>query len=296
MATRVTAFAPLLELAGRPVAALRSLQLPGYEVETVVAPIGPGGTARLAANVGLTNFDAELDLPTAPGPLLDWVLSLTTGRVLPMDGAGLVLDANFGLRRRVLWTEGLLTQLRWPVLDAQDKTPLALGLAWTPGAVAYAPVAGEQVRLPPVKGAKRLLACNFRLAGLPFDGASVSRVALPTVQARVASENTGQARVPQRHLASVDLGEVAVSVNSRGRDEALAWVLKAVADGRIGDADQLTLQAQLLDPALKNALATLTLSGCMLLGCREDRLGAGSEQAGGLTLRFAVGQLAFASA
>lgn len=279
-----------LELDGQFAGWLRSLQPPGYQVDTVVAPLGPGGAARLAANVGITSMAAEFDL-VQPGALLEWALSLPRADASPRAGAGLVFDLNRKLVRRIAWSEGLLTELRLPTLDAASKLPFSVGLSWLPGSVAYPKAGGETVPGATVTRKKGPLLSNFRVQGLPFDSRWITRVALPTVTARLAEETHGVGRLPSRHQTAVDLGELRLELSAAGRDAALAWVGKTIADGVIADSEYLSLTIELLDASLKNVLASLTLSGCGLLGYAEEALDGNADRMPGVSLRLGVGHL-----
>lgn len=285
MATRTTSSTQLgLELAGKLIASVSSLQLPGYRVEQVVVPTGPNASARLGVNVNITPLDAAFT-PTPSDALTDWALSLPRGLgATPRDGAALVLDINNKLTRRVEWTEALVTELRLPELDAASKAGFSMGLSWLPGTVSYAKASGAVVKLPPVnKTRKALLLSNFRVQGLPFDGKFVSRITLPTVTGTLAAQKPG--------YAQVDLGEVRLVLAARSRDDVLAWVQQVMADGQIADQEYLSLSIELLDPTLKNVLLTLQLSGCALLGYEESRLDTAQDALGTVSLRFAVGKL-----
>jgi len=290
MAVRPTAAgSPAIELNGLLAGLARSLQMPGYRVEQVVVPSGPGKAARLAANISISTMAARIDLGE-PGPLLEWALSLARGNPLATDGAALVLDANRAVQRRVEWSEGLITELKLPVLDASSKLGFSLDLTWQPSSVSYAKPGGERLTLPTVKR-KPILISNFRVVGLPFDASFITKITLPTVTAKLVSEQTGQQRLPSRHYSLIDLGEVRLEFAARNRDEALAWVQKLVADGRIADGEYLTLRVELLDSTLKTVLATVTLAGCGLLRYEEDPIGTNIETVPRFALSFGIGQL-----
>ena len=292
MATKPGAAATLnaLELNGQGVGIARSLQLPGYRVETVVVPAGPGKAARLAANISISTMEASIDLGE-PGPLLEWALSLVRGDALATDGAALVLDANRKPQRRVEWSAGLITGLKLPVLDASSKQVFSLGLTWQPATVSYAKAGDTGSVVLPAPKRKPITTANFRVSGLPFDARFISQVVLPTVTAKLVVEQTGQQRLPSRHYASVDLGELRLVFNARSQGDVLAWVQKVVTDGRIADGDYLGIVVEMLDASLKTVLASISLAGCGLLRYEEDPISGNSEQVQQCTLCFAVGQL-----
>ena len=287
--TPSTAATAALELNGQVVGVARRLQMPGYRVDTVVVAAGPGKAARLAANINISTMEASIDL-AEPGPLLEWALSLPRGNALATDGAALVVGLNRKPQRRVEWSAGLITALKLPLLDAASKQTVSLGLTWQPATVSYVKPGDGAVALPASKR-KPALACNFRVSGLPFDSSFITQVTLPTVTAKLVIEQTGQQRLPSRHYASVDLGELQLVFNARSQGDVLAWVQKVVADGRIADEDYLGIGVELLDASLKTVLASISLTGCGLLRYEEDPIGTSVDQVQRCSLTFAVGQL-----
>lgn len=278
-----------LELGGKSAGWLRRVQPPGYEVLQVAATPGSSDRLKRAGSVTLTPVDADFAL-AGPGPLLDWALTLPRKSPAVLDGAIQLFDRNFRGVRRIEWTQGLLTELRLPELDAASRAPFTVGLTWLPEAIRFAK-AGAGAGSPGPGKSKNILLSNFRLTGLPFDAAAVVRVALPTVQARIAVETTGSQRLPQRHVAGIDLGEVRLEIGARSADAVRDWVVKVVGDGTLTDAERLDFGIELLDPSLRNVLATITLRGCMLTGYAEFELAAAAERPANVALRFSVGEL-----
>ena len=278
-----------LELGGKSAGWLRRLQPPGYEVSQVAATTGPSNLPRSAGRVTLTPFDADFIL-AGQDPLLDWALTLPRKSLAATDGAVQLLDRNFRVVRRLDWIQGLLTELRLPELDAASKLPFTVGLTWQPEVLRYTKASLDRASAGPVKG-KGIGLSNFRVTGLPFDAGAVIRVALPTVRAKIAVDNTGEQRRPQRNLAGVDLGEVRLEIGARAADAVRDWVAKVTGDGVVTDGERFDFAIELLDPSLKNVLATITLRGCALAGYAEFELAALSEKPANVALRFSVGDL-----
>ena len=137
--------------------------------------------------------------------------------------------------------------------------------------------------------AKAMLASNFRVTGLPFDGAGISRVGLPLLR---RSDSAADPRRPPLRAGTLDIGEMTLSVGGRSRDKALAWVQQVVADGRFDEAERLDVGVELLDASLKTALATVQLKACSLLACEEPLIEPAVDTVPSLALRFAVGSVA----
>jgi hypothetical protein len=241
--------------------------------------------------VTLGELAASADL-AEPGPLVDWLQAAVAGTLPPHDGALLVADVNFNVQRRIEFRGARLSGLAWPVLDAAaGKQPVTLALRWLADSADDVPPAGKLVRAAGKR--KAPMAANFRVGGLPFDGAAVTQVGLPELTVAWVSDRVGGVR-PGLQLASRQLGPLTLVVSARQAEAARSWVRKLVSDGAIEEAEGLTLQVDLLDATLKKALVTVQLNGCLLVGMDEDTLDAtAAERPPGLTLRFDVAGMSF---
>lgn len=279
-----------LEIGGKHGGWLQRVQPPGYEALKVAASVGEPGSVRNAGIVTPTPANADFAF-AGPGPLFDWAMTLPRRSPLTLDGAIQVCDHNHRVVRRIEWSQGLLTELRLPELDATSKAAFTLGLSWQPQAIRFSK-AGTGTAAPAIGQKKALLLSSFRVNGLPFDAASVVRVALPTVRAKLAVEANGAVqRRPSRHVAGIDLGEVRLEIGARSADAVRDWVAKVVGDGTLTDAERIDFDIELLDPSLKKVLATISLRACALTGYAEFELGAGAQRPANVALRFSVGEL-----
>lgn len=289
MATVATTASSLfLELDGRDAGALRSAQPASVRVDMVANDVGRGLVVRRGVQVTLGEMAAEAALPE-PGPLLDWLQAALAGNLATRDGAVLVADQNRKLQRRIGFRGACLSGLALTPLDARDgRQPVQLTLRWLVEQV------DDQAAAGAIKGTvsrrKTLLASNFRIGGLPVEASAVLRVELPELQVDWLTSRVGELREPVRE-GRRRFSEAAITIGARQADAARGWVRKQVADGSIAEADGLTLQVDLLDAAMKKALATIELSGCLLVGMDEEPLGGGATDrlANTLVLRFDVG-------
>ena len=284
---RTTASNLHIELDGVAAGPLRSLQPPGYRVDRIDPPRS-GTVVRAGGAVTLGEMAAEFS-PDQPGPLRAWVQRFASGDLAPQRGEAQVLDHNFALRRSLAFEDGEITQLRLPALSASDaRSPVLLGLSWRVQALRDS--VGDGRRIASTKGrAKAMLASNFRVNGLPFDGAGITRVGLPLL--RCTDPSVGPRRLPLR-AGTLDIGELSLGVGGRSRDKALAWVQQVVADGSLDDADRLDIGVELLDATMKHVFLTVQLSGCRLLASDEPLIEPAADAVPSLALRFAVGAVA----
>lgn len=288
-----TASSLFLELDGKEAGALRSAQPAGVRVDMVAREVGRELVVRRGVQVTLGEMAAEAPLPEA-GPLLDWLQAALAGNLVLRDGAVLVGDMNRKLQRRIGFRGARLSGLALTPLDARDgKQPVQLSLRWLVEQVDDKAGGGSTLK-GTISRRKPALASNFRVGGLPFDANAVQRVELPELQVDWSTSRMGELREPVREPQREgrrSLGALALTIGTRQAEAARAWVNKQVADGSIVEADGLTLQVDLLDAALKKVLATIGLSGCLLLGMDEEPLGSSTTDRLGntLVLRFDVG-------
>ena len=281
---RTTGSNLIMELGGQTAGPLRSLQPPSYRVDRIDGQ-RCGTVIRAGSAVTLRKLAAEFS-PDQPGPLRDWVQRSASGDLSAQSGVAQVLDVNFALRRSLAFEAREITQLRLPTLSAADgRSPVLLGLSWRVQALRDSLGDGRRITL--TKGrAKAMLASNFRVTGLPFDAAGVTRVGLPLLR---RSDAAADPRRPGQGLGTLDIGELTLSVGGRSHDKALAWVQQVAADGRLDEAERLDIGVELLDGSLTTVLVTVQLKACSLLACDEPLIEPAAEVVPGLALRFAVG-------
>lgn len=279
-----------IELEGKIAGFVQSLQMPGYRLEPVVVPLGTDPRPALGNNTHIEPMQAEFE-PLQASALLDWAFSLPERRHGEIAGAALVMDLDGKTQRRVEWTEGLLTELRLPTLDAASKQGFVIGISWQPSSVVYAKAAAT-ARPPVSPRGKGPTLANFRVSGLPFESSFITRIGLPTVTSKIAEDGFGSFRPPRPTYNRIDLGELSLEFSARSRDAVLAWVQKIIDDGRIIDEEYLDIVVDLLDPAMKKVLMSLRLSGCGLLAYQEARLHSAAELLPTVTLSLSVSALA----
>ena len=179
--------------------------------------------------------------------------------------------------------------MRRPTLAAVDgRSPVLLGLSWRVQALQNS--IGDGRRITGSKGCgKAMLAANFRVNGLPFGGAGITRVGLPLLR-RIDAGTDPQRPGPL--VGTLALGELTLGVGGRSRDKALAWVQQLLDGGGLDDAERLDLGVEMLGATLKTVLATVQLKTYNLLACDEPVIEAASDVLPGLTLRLAVAAVA----
>jgi hypothetical protein len=232
---------------------------------------------------GLTPFRATCTVG-APGKVVDWLTSLARGKTAPTDGAVLMTDLNFKVQRRIEWTAGHLTEVKFSKLSAAEgKKPFTADFAWQPATVTHREGAGDKApALPTASKSQAPMTSNFRLSGLPGDTTFVTSIELPTLSAG------GAARKGETRGAPAGLGDLTVEVSSRSRASHYKFVQGVIEDGVLSEKERVDLSVELLDATLTKTLATVRLGGCGLRSYKEDPFERGSEKLGKIAMTFSV--------
>jgi len=232
---------------------------------------------------GLGQFAASYSISEA-NQLVDWIMSLPRKQVQEKDGAIIFTDHNSNAKRRVEWTDGLITSVQFPKLSAtENKKPFAVDVKWQPSTVSHFDGGDKKVSTKGAgKGAKALSASSFRLKGLPAESDFVTSIALPLVSTPDEAGRKGKEK------AGIKIGDVAIEFSGRSRDSVYKYVQGVIEDGNLTDKEFLDLAIELLDPTLTKTLSTVQLFGCGLRSYKEGKIESGSESLPKFTLTFSV--------
>jgi hypothetical protein len=162
------------------------------------------------------------------------------------------------LKRRIDWAGGAITEIKFSDLEASSKLPFDVDLSWQPSSIKFAAGTGKASLLPATKLPKSIIVANFRVVGLPF-GNSVAKVQLPVVTTQMKG---GKSKLP---YASITPGELRIEVVPGNKSELLDFIDRVIADEQLTSDEFQDISVELLDAALKNVLATISLGGCGLL-------------------------------
>lgn len=262
-----------LELAGKTAGFLSAVGI----AEHVSTPGSKVGT------FGLGPFTASYSISEA-NKILDWIMSLPRKQVVSNDGAIILADQDFNAKRRVEWTDGLLTSVQFPKLSAAEgKKPFAVDVKWQPSTVSHSDGGDKKLSTKGAgKGAKALSTSTFRLKGLPAEGDFVTSIALPLISTPDEAGRKGKEK------AGIKIGDITLEFGGRSRDAVYDYVKGVIADGNLTDNEYLDLSIELLDQAQSKTLSTVQLFGCGLRSYKESKLEAGSEKQAKFTLTFSV--------
>jgi hypothetical protein len=279
-----------IEITGEPGGSVSSFRAPAREVGPIQA-LGPdSGLSKLPGKPLIG--DARLTLSISEsGPVFDWVAEAMRGTAVAKDVAIILANQDYKVTRRVEMRSCLITEINFPALDAGDKSSFQVGLILQPEDVASVKGSGVVVSSLPPK-TKGWRASNFRVTLPWFDPRYVTRVELPKVTIKVATETHGSFRLPTRHYAAIEIKGLRTTHASQGIEAAEDVVTKLFADGVVDDSERGDITIEILDQTLRTVLATFTAAGSVPTRFDPPELKAAQDVLPVAQIQYAVESLA----
>jgi len=209
-----------------------------------------------------TRYD-EIRFQIATGmskPMSQWITATFNGlpgRADGRDGGFVVADHNYKARRRVDFTEALITEIKFPALDAANGKEIGyLDVTVSPGTVKLGGGNGSTVSTP--RKSKNWLTSNFKvtLGKLPCD--RILKVDPIVVTQNLVEEEHGHGRydvVPQR----IEYSNIVLTISEADREKWEQWYKEFLIDGKNSNSDELQGTIEGLDATMKTVLLTIDL-------------------------------------
>lgn len=246
-----------LELDGQFVGWLKSVE-GGTPSASVIAERA-GGLTFPKKHLGAVRYEPltfEASLESLPA-LAEWLRTMTQGKAR-RNGAILLVDFNYKVVGRLEFVNALLTEFSLPELNATSKDAGYFRVT----------VAPEQTRLVEGKGTaasplgakgKNWIAANFRLTIPGLDCSRVTRLGAISVRQRANASAVGDAREYLKEPGQLEVSDFTVTLAESAADPFQDWVQDFVLKGNSGESQEKDVKLELLDPGLKETLATVVL-------------------------------------
>ncbi len=212
--------------------------------------------------------------------LWDWIADTMDNKLPRRDGRILFLDYQRREKSSLSWTDGLLTEIRFPELDYAAKDPAAIRLTIEADTVTPA-TSGAGATIQPTSGRtqKSWSAQNYRLtlSGMNSAPASTSWVGPITVkQPYIPPPTPGSGGGGAAAAASsLDVSDLSVAVLEQNAGELYDWHRRFVIQGQTGQQYELTGKIEYLDPTRSQTLFGLDLKGLGIRRIASERLVTG---------------------
>jgi hypothetical protein len=280
----------LIELDGKPAGYVKAAS-GGQPIGRVVdeAP-GTGGLIKKH----LDGFDWDpIVLQVSIGvteAMYDWIAAMPAGKQKAHSGAVVMVDQQNKQVGRLDWTDGLITQLVFPGVDAAARDAATISVTIQPLTVKFDRSAGgmPQVSYFHAHPNTRLLGSSFKvlLSGLPVFSPRVSKVGSITVR---QDFTRGDEEIKTGPLHIDDIEVTGAHAQS---DEIWRWLDDFVIGGNNADKNERSLDLDLLSTNLKDVLVSLKLGGVGIVTLADMRDDQGGRTQGHVMARLYAEELA----
>jgi len=234
----------LLELDGVSSGWVRSLQGGGAVGEVVQEKVGADHIVR--KHIGTVRYD-DIILTCGAGmskAFYSWVDETCAMQVARHGGAVIVYDNSNKELSRLDWYDGMITHIEFPTLDAASTDVFSMTIKITPEHTRRNTGGGSQAAVAP-KAQKHWLTNNFRLiiAGLEDACKHVSKIEPLTLTVKTAKETVGSARDYNVEPASVNPGNLMVTLAESHAKGFFDWFEDSVVKGNSGNEKSAILES-----------------------------------------------------
>jgi hypothetical protein len=285
-----------LELEGKAAGFLRSVE-GGEPFGTVVvdAPGADGIAKKHLASLEFEPITVTFGIGMAK-ELYNWIAEVCNRQQKPRSGAIVFLNYDFTEVERLEWKNGLITQIVFPALDGGAKDAAFLAITIAPDLVQRTSSSGKaQAGFATKAAQKKLMASNFRFSVSKLESESnrVMRVQGLSITQPVVAGGVGEERIPQRQSGTLQISNVLVTLPLAFGKPWLEWVDDFLVKGNSDDASERTATLQFLDPTMKDALFTVTLSHVGPVRARRQVASSGIDAISLLELELYCESVAF---
>lgn len=253
-----------LDIQGANAGLLQSFSGGGAVADIVLANVSQEArTAKQVVNTGYSDIQFQIGLDL--GKLAaSWIMdSFNNASPLGLDreGAILLLDMDGKARRRVDFTGALITEIKFPPFDVQQRDSGFLAVTVSPGTVDLN-LKGDQKIVPPFSTKqKQWVPSNFRfqLGNLPCG--RVVKIDNVKISRQLAEVGFGESREVQVSTLRPEYSNLTLSISAIDLEPWASWYQKFLVQGQNADEDELDGSIELLDRDLKKVLGTIELKG-----------------------------------
>jgi phage tail-like protein len=200
------------------------------------------------------------------------------------NGAIIAADFNYKEHSRLTFTNGLITEIGFPALDAASKDAAKMTIKFKPEITRQTQRTGG----PSIVGQfenkqavqKKWLPANFKLRidGLDKGCSRVNKIEAITVKQKVSEHAVGEMRDYEQEPMHLEIPNLVITFPESHGDEFYKWHEDFVIKGNNGDEAEKGGTLEYLTPNLKEVLFTLTFQHLGIFKLTPEKVEAGSEQ------------------
>ncbi len=204
------------------------------------------------------NIVMEMPMSLVTPGIWEWIDAMMKGTPTRKNGAVILADFNYKERRRVDFSDALITEVTFPALDGASKDAAYLKLELAIGSSAVAAGSGTAVPAPATSKQKQWHCANFSIKIGDLPTKRVSKVDAFTIKQGIIEFEDGTSRTPMRVPGRLEFPNITISVPDADYDAYGKWLQSHVLDG---NDEEFAGTLELLSPDLKTVLWTLSFYG-----------------------------------
>lgn len=195
-----------------PMGLFRSIEGGGVKADVMTYQYGHGYDRwRLLGKPKFEDIKLQVGMAMS-SPFYDWIEKFFRGEEDRRDGAIVAMDFYYNERARREFTQGLIKELTFPKLDAQDKNAVYMSLGVAVEHMEFKPGGGQKVVMPKGMTEQKMWnACNFTFSLDGFDQSAwkrVTKIDSFTIKQNVMEYHTGQFRYPIKVGSQVEFPNI----------------------------------------------------------------------------------------
>ncbi|MCH7653519.1 MAG: hypothetical protein IIB14_07585 [Chloroflexi bacterium] len=274
---------------------LRSVKggvIKGVVAEVPEQRLGPGLLIKKhLSNISYEPFTMQIGMNMSKG-FADWIEASFDGGSAAENGSVIAVNSNLHSLSVREFRDALISEVKFPSLDAGSRDPAFLTVKLEPGRINYQSSAGD-LTLDSTSRSNKWLASNFRVEIGDLPTSKVSKIDSFTWKQRIVSDEVGAFRDATPKSTNIEVPNITLTISMADLQPWLEWHKDFVIDGKASESDELTGAITFLGPDLKEELAVIELSNIGIVKLSLDNAEANKESLARFTVELYVEGMGF---
>jgi len=283
-----------LEIGGTVVGFVNSVEGGAIRADVIEETLGPDGIAR--KHLGALRYEGlviEVSLPLAR-ELFDWTAQTWSGLESRRDVAILDCDFNRKVKRVRRCFQSLITEVRFPALDASTREAGYLTIKFRPELIRVEKGDGSTVVAKGEAKSKKWVRSNFRFALGGLDGKRVKRIDAFAVKQALSDDALGEAR-GEKTVSAPRFPDLSVAMSQKDIEGWEKWANEFIVQGNSGAEQEKSGSIEFLDASLKEVLGRIDLSGVGIFRIADAKGESSQDSLRDVEISLYVEQMALSS-
>jgi hypothetical protein len=192
---------------------------------------------------------------------LEWIASTLDRKFTRKDGAVSFQDYTGSEKERLVWQGGLLSEIRFPTVDATSKEAAHLTVKVRPELAQHKKGSGLKSQVGVNTKQTKWMESNFRLTIDGLDCTKVRAVDGMTIVQTATTNPVGEERFGEVEPAALQIPDVVVTLPEAHASDFVAWHDDFVVKGNNDDSHEKEGKLEFLSATRQEVLFTLSLHG-----------------------------------